>query len=158
MCVEREHAYRLKPAYIMTYTNSVMDTKNTADSLYRVSLKAVIRDADGKVLVVKEARDSHWNLPGGGMDHGETINQGLKRELYEELLITSPFTAKLIDTELIRLASRPVWQLSLFYVVVLENFEYGAGQDAGEVACMDPGVFKDSEHRGEQRIYKFARL
>lgn len=133
-----------------------MDAQNNPDSLYRVSLKAIIRDEDGKVLVVKEKADDHWNLPGGGMDHGETIHEGLKRELYEELLITSPFTAKLLDTELIQLASRPIWQLSLFYEVTLENFEYGVGADASEVACMDPSVFKDSEGRGEQRIYTYA--
>lgn len=125
------------------------------DSLYRVSLKAIIRDNAGKVLVVKES-GNHWNLPGGGMDHGETIESGMKRELYEELLIASPFTMRLLDTELIFLKSRPIWQLSLFYEVFLDKFEYGVGPDADEVACMDPEVFKDSNLPGEQRIYRLA--
>ena len=27
----------------------------------------------------------YWDLPGGGMDFGETIESSLKRELYEEV-------------------------------------------------------------------------
>ena len=54
------------------------------DCLYRVSVKAVIIK-DEKLLLVKEGGDEFWSLPGGGVDHGETDIQALKRELSEEL-------------------------------------------------------------------------
>lgn len=38
-----------------------------------------------KVLLVKEADDNWWALPGGGIDHGETIETSLLREVEEEL-------------------------------------------------------------------------
>lgn len=55
------------------------------DHLFRVSLKAVIRNAAGELLVVKEKGQTHWNLPGGGMDHGESYHEALARELQEEI-------------------------------------------------------------------------
>ena len=55
------------------------------DCLYRISLKALIYNDAGQVLVVKEIDRTYWDLPGGGMDFGETIESSLKRELYEEV-------------------------------------------------------------------------
>src|SRR5260221_11029127 len=54
-------------------------------SNYRVSVKALIKDDQGRLLLVKEDDDPWWGLPGGGIDHGETIEQGLRRELSEEV-------------------------------------------------------------------------
>ncbi|OQA36359.1 MAG: Nucleoside triphosphatase NudI [Parcubacteria group bacterium ADurb.Bin326] len=52
-------------------------------TFYRVSIKALVIKK-GKVLLVQEP-DGRWELPGGGMDSGETPEQCLKRELKEEL-------------------------------------------------------------------------
>jgi 8-oxo-dGTP diphosphatase len=51
---------------------------------YRVSVKALVFDADARLLVVQEPA-GHWELPGGGWEHGETLEQCLARELHEEL-------------------------------------------------------------------------
>ena len=56
-----------------------------SDYLYRISLKALIYNDAGQILVVKEINRTYWDLPGGGMDFGETIESSLKRELYEEV-------------------------------------------------------------------------
>lgn len=55
------------------------------DSLYRISVKALIQDDSGKTLVVRTGDDRGWTLPGGGVDHGEDVIQGLQREIGEEL-------------------------------------------------------------------------
>jgi 8-oxo-dGTP pyrophosphatase MutT (NUDIX family) len=54
------------------------------DCLYRVAIRVLIVQ-DDKVLLVKEADDNWWALPGGGVDHGETIEATLVREVEEEL-------------------------------------------------------------------------
>lgn len=54
------------------------------DYLYRVSIKALIYNDAGQILVVKEDGRPLWDLPGGGMDYGETFESALKRELYRE--------------------------------------------------------------------------
>jgi 8-oxo-dGTP pyrophosphatase MutT (NUDIX family) len=54
------------------------------DCLYRISAKAIILQ-NKKLLLVNEQKDGWWSLPGGGIDHGETIPAALTRELSEEL-------------------------------------------------------------------------
>jgi 8-oxo-dGTP pyrophosphatase MutT (NUDIX family) len=51
---------------------------------YRVSVKAIVFDAEDRLLVVQE-RAGHWELPGGGWEHGETLEQCVRREFREEL-------------------------------------------------------------------------
>ena len=53
-------------------------------SAYRVVVKGLVRDSSGKLLFVQERSDS-WDLPGGGLEHGEDVTEALKREFLEEL-------------------------------------------------------------------------
>ena len=69
------------------------------DYLYRVSIKGLIRNPDGQVLVVKEAGRTWWDLPGGGMDHGEDVESALAREMHEEVGLTGEFTYKIIAVD-----------------------------------------------------------
>ena len=39
-------------------------------SAYRVVVKGLVRDQSGKLLFVQERSDS-WDLPGGGLEHGD---------------------------------------------------------------------------------------
>jgi 8-oxo-dGTP diphosphatase len=54
------------------------------DCLYRVAVRVLVVQ-DGKVLLVKESSDDWWALPGGGVDHGESVESTLAREVEEEL-------------------------------------------------------------------------
>ena len=54
------------------------------DCLYRVAARVLVVQ-DDKVLLVKEADDDWWALPGGGVDYGESIESTVTRELEEEL-------------------------------------------------------------------------
>ncbi len=56
----------------------------TPECYYRVSVKALILDDQGRFLLVKDIAGL-WELPGGGLDHGESVEQGLKREIREEM-------------------------------------------------------------------------
>lgn len=50
---------------------------------YRVSVKALILDEEGRFLLCREDNGG-WDLPGGGLDHGEEPHEGLRREVHEE--------------------------------------------------------------------------
>lgn len=56
---------------------------NDVPCTYRISVKAIIKDASGRVLLLQE-KDGSWELPGGGLVHGEDTKQALARELAEE--------------------------------------------------------------------------
>ncbi len=53
------------------------------DCFYRVSVKALVTDTQGRFLLQKELRGV-WDLPGGGLDFGENPVEALKREVQEE--------------------------------------------------------------------------
>lgn len=61
----------------------------TNNKPYRLTLRAVMRDAQKRVLMMQRAAKSPqqpglWELPGGKMDSGETIDKALIREVKEE--------------------------------------------------------------------------
>ena len=74
-----------------------LDGTDHLDCLYRISLKALIYNDVGQILVIKEIDRTYWDLPGGGMDFGETIESSLKRELYEEVGYKGDLRYQLFD-------------------------------------------------------------
>ena len=130
---------------------------NYPDAFYRVSLKAVIRNDKQQVLCVTESERDFWELPGGGIDHGETIQQGLARELKEEIGYTGDFTYAYTDaTPLFEdLSGRCVMYIA--FDVILANPEgISCGEDVFQMEYKDPAQFKDVDYRGGQMIYKHA--
>ena len=52
-----------------------------------IGVGAVILDGDGRVLLIKRATEpmkGYWSLPGGLLELGETLIEGVKREIREE--------------------------------------------------------------------------
>jgi 8-oxo-dGTP pyrophosphatase MutT (NUDIX family) len=129
------------------------------DSLYRVSLKCLIKNDKGELLLVKEAGRDFWDLPGGGMDHGENIDAAIARELLEEVGYLSDFTYRVVGLdEPIQLLSREVWQLRVILDVTPNEMTFSVGVDADEIQFMDPALFKDAELAQERKIYEYAQL
>jgi len=48
------------------------------------SVTALIRDAQGRILLHRRSDNGEWDLPGGAIDPGETPAQALVREVWEE--------------------------------------------------------------------------
>ena len=51
---------------------------------HSVSVAAVITDDHGRALLIQRADNGHWEPPGGVLELGETIEDGLRREVREE--------------------------------------------------------------------------
>ncbi len=118
------------------------------NTFYRVSAKAVIRSAAGEVLVVKEHQDK-CDLPGGGLDHGESVHDCLQRELREELGITNAFTEQFSKVETQYMPSRPdkqldFWKMSMYFDVAIEGeFTIVPGEGVTEARFMPASVLND---------------
>lgn len=50
---------------------------------FRIAVYAIIF-AEGRILLALRRNINWWNLPGGGMEHGETVDEAMRREVHEE--------------------------------------------------------------------------
>lgn len=57
------------------------------EDLFHVGVKALIKNNEGKILVleVNKRIKQHWDLPGGRIHRGVSLEETLKREVFEEL-------------------------------------------------------------------------
>ena len=131
----------------------------TKDYLFRVSLKAVILNENNQVLIVKEHGRDWWDIPGGGLDHGEHVKEALARELYEEVGYEGDFEYEVILVEDPRFQkSHNLYQMRITFVVKPERYEFSVGADSDEIMFMSPDEFKDSDVLTEQKVYEYSQL
>ncbi len=112
----------------------------TPQHFYRVSIKGLVLDETRtKFLVVQEDTEL-WELPGGGMEHGELPHDCLKREIREEmgLEVTSiadtpsfvlSFTKK-IDVEF--------WLINILYETKLASLAFTPSDECIAIRFVTP--------------------
>jgi 8-oxo-dGTP diphosphatase len=74
-------------------TSSVIHPTTDVSLRFRQAARALLLDPDDHVLLVRFEFPARlefptatvWALPGGGLDEGESVADGLRRELFEEL-------------------------------------------------------------------------
>lgn len=71
----------------------------------RPSVSAVIRDAQGRVLLGRRADSREWGLPGGNVEIGESVTQAIQREVREETGL------EVAVLRLVGVYSDPAWQV-----------------------------------------------
>jgi 8-oxo-dGTP diphosphatase len=128
------------------------------DSFYRVSVKGLCVK-DGKVLFVKESKKSlsgKWELPGGGLDFGEEIHTGLRREVEEEM-----------GLKVIKISKNPVYiwthkyepnqrNIGWYYSLVLafriefENLDFKPSEECEEIKFFSKGDLAASTELNQQ--------
>lgn len=122
------------------------------DYLFRISVKALVFNDKNEVLLVREG-GKEWDIPGGGIDHGESIENTLRRELEEEVSLTSNFTYKVISVENPTFVeSHRFWLVRIIYAVWPDDLELSAGEDGEEIRFVSIDELKQSESPYE-RIY-----
>ncbi|WP_229073733.1 NUDIX domain-containing protein [Actinoplanes sp. DH11] len=54
-----------------------------------VGARAVLRDPDGRVLLIRRSDNGRWALPAGTMELGQNLHECAVREVYEETGLTA---------------------------------------------------------------------
>jgi len=94
------------------------------DCHYRVSVKALVLDDQGNFMLCKD-HSGKWELPGGGLDHGESFEQGLKREIKEEMGLQTEFIAENPCYSLtVYDHSTQEWICNILFATRLKNIEH----------------------------------
>lgn len=76
------------------------------EAIFQLGVKALIQNEAGEVLLLRTDLDKHvgdnteafWDLPGGRVQEGDTIEETLRREVLEESGITDVRIDRLIGT------------------------------------------------------------
>lgn len=126
-----------------------------SNTFYRVSVKALIRNKQNEVLVLKENQDT-WSLPGGGLDHGEDPKLGILRELKEELSVEAAEVSDIATVKTFYLAHKQAWLLWVVYEVKIDTEAFTYGDGVTESQYIDVADLKKSRDAFEQMVYEVA--
>ena len=108
-----------------------MCSEPAANVQRREGADALVRDARGRVLLVRRADDGRWAMPGGWVDPGETPEQAVVREVWEEtgLRVSAP---RLLHTK-----QRPA-SVHYTFACELDGGELRTSDESLEVAFVSP--------------------
>jgi 8-oxo-dGTP diphosphatase len=104
-----------------------------------VAVGAIVYDRVGRVLLVERGRPPNeglWSLPGGKLEAGETLAQGVAREVREETGLADEVGALACVVEWI---GEGYHYVILDYVARVIGGELAAGEDARAARFVDDG-------------------
>lgn len=118
---------------------------------YRLAAYGILFDEQGRVLMGSDRHmDFGWNLPGGGVNKDETLEQGLVREFEEEtgLLVKIVQAVANEDNFCIMPTGRAIHAVLHYYLVEVTGGELlpdGNGFDTSRVDYIDLDAITSSE-------------
>jgi len=110
-----------------------MEKFELPDGYYRVSIKGLILDETHKKFAVVLEDNGLWELPGGGLDHGESPEECLKREIREEMGLTITKVAKNPSYFLVGKNMKGRWSVNLVFETEVKDFNFTSSSECREI-------------------------
>jgi len=134
-----------------------------------VAVGAVIEDDKGRILLVKHKLErggywqGKWICPGGELEFGEEIKEGIKREVKEETNLEVELVKPLVPFDrIVKIGERTsLHVIYIDYVARLLGGELKVGSDAGEALWVEKkNVSKmwQELHEDTQKLLKAAGI
>ncbi len=98
-----------------------MKKNKEPETYYRISVLGL--HFKGKKLLLTKGADGYWRIPGGGPNHGESIQQCLIREIREELGVGIKKISKL-PLAVIPTHHRGAYRILLIYKIQLASLKF----------------------------------
>jgi len=140
-----------------------------AEQPIMIGVGAVIEDSAGRVLLVKHVPErggfwqGKWICPGGRLEPGETIEEGIKREVREETQLEIDLLTPLPPFDTIVRSNDEV-SLHVIYIDYLARVTGGElkpGSDVGEAMWVEkeriPEIW-DELHEDTRRLLQIAKI
>ncbi len=140
-----------------------------AEQPIMIAVGAVIEDAAGRILLVKHVPErggfwqGKWICPGGRLEFGETIKEGIKREVREETRLEIDLVAPLHPFERV-VSSNGKVSLHVIYIDYLARVTGGKlkpGSDVGEAIWVEkeriPQIWEEL-HDDTKRLLQIAKI
>jgi len=134
-----------------------------------VAVGAVVEDDEGRILLVKHEPErggfwqGKWICPGGKLELGETIGDGIKREVKEEtgleIELIKPLPA--FDRIVKSADGIDLHVVYIDYIAKVAGGELKADSDVGEALWIEKdelGHVWDDMHEDTQRLFKLAGM
>ncbi len=101
---------------------------------YRISVKGIVIDDQGRILLSRED-NGKWEMLGGGLNHNEEPIDGLKREIGEEtgLEVTEVSPAPLYFITAPRLGTANTYTANIVYEIKLRDLNFTASDECQEL-------------------------
>jgi len=132
-----------------------------------VAVGAVIKDKKGQILLVKHVPSrggfwqGKWICPGGKLEEGETIEEGIKREVKEETNLDIELTRQLVPFERVVKEDNKI-TLHVIYIDYMARLVGGKlkpGSDVGEGRWVERKSLSQLElHEDTKRLLKIAGI
>ena len=109
---------------------------------YRVSTKGLLLDQTGKKFAIIFDSKGSWELPGGGLDFGESLREALTREIREEMgLVVTDMDALPLYC-LIGKNKKDQWCLNLVFNVKVKDLNFTPTNECQELKFVSPKEVK----------------
>ncbi len=115
---------------------------------YRLSVKALILNEERNKFLLTKKENGVWDLPGGGLDWGETPGKGLAREINEEMQLTARYIAErpsYFFGGYIMSAEPETWFAIVVYETELESLNFTTSDECTEITFVSKNDLKDLE-------------
>lgn len=134
-----------------------------------IGVGAIIEDDGGRVLLVKHVKErggfwqGKWICPGGELEYGETIPEGIKREVKEETQLDIELTEALPAFDTV-VKSNGMVDLHVIYIDYLARVTGGTlkvGTDIGESLWLEKERIKTVWHElhdDTKRLMEIGRI
>ncbi|MCR9013629.1 NUDIX hydrolase [Aquiflexum gelatinilyticum] len=127
------------------------------DCFYRVSVKALVVDSTQRFLLVRE-ENGLWELPGGGLDFGESPQEGLRRELKEEMALEAKFISDHPHYFFSVINPKGQYIVNAVYPTSLFHLEFKPSPECQEIRFFSPSEVFEIKEWMYPNVLEFARL